>query len=57
MKRDPLTDYRVYLTLDRDKGVVDVEAHDLRPLVEQEEEKEQIKNEPEEIILHIKKSK
>ena len=54
MKREPLPDYRVYLTLD--KGKVDVEAHDLRP-IEKEKPIEKEYREPEEIILQIKKSK
>jgi len=54
MKREPLTDYRVYVTLD--KGKVDVEAHDLRP-IEKEKPIEKESREPEEFILRVKKSK
>ena len=54
MKREPLPDYRVYLTLD--KGKVDVEAYDLRP-IEKEKPIEKESREPEEFILRVKKSK
>ena len=54
MKREPLPDYRVYLTLN--EGKVDVEAHDLRP-IEKEKPIEKESRELEEIILRVKKSK
>ena len=54
MKREPLTDYRVYLTLN--KGKVDVESHDLRPVEKEKPIEKEIK-EPEEIILQVKKTK
>ena len=54
MKREPLPDYRVYLTLD--KGKVDVEAYELRP-IEKEKPIEKESREPEEFILRVKKSK
>ena len=51
MKRKPLTDYRVYVTLN--EGKVDVEAHDLRP-VEKENPIEKETKEPD-MVLRIKK--
>ena len=53
MKREPLTDYRVYLTLN--KGKVDVESHDLRP-VEKATPIEKETKEPD-AVLRIKKTK
>tara|TARA_Y100000361_G_C11136792_1_gene332464 strand:+ start:268 stop:432 length:165 start_codon:yes stop_codon:yes gene_type:complete len=54
MKREPLTDYRVYVTLD--KGKVDVEAHDLRP-VEKEKPIEEESIKPETVLRIKKKTK
>ena len=54
MKREPLPDYRVYLTLNG--GKVDVEAHDLRP-IEKEKPIEKESRKPETVLRIKKKTK
>jgi len=54
MKREPLPDYIVYLTLN--EGKVDVEAHDLRP-IEKEKPIEKESRKPETVLRIKKKTK